>query len=229
VGAHPTTNTAAALSHQDPFGDTVAILRVAQLGHPILRQVAAPVKPEDLSSPEFQRLCDDMLETMDEYDGAGLAAPQVHVSLRVVVCALSRERPAEFFINPVITPLTDELSASYEGCLSVEGLRGRVERPNHVRVEAFDRDGSAKEYVLKGFPATVIQHECDHLDGVLYIDRADPRSLAFLAEYRRHGPLVTNPEDYDDDEEGEEYEGEDDDLDEEIDDDPNDPTDEDTR
>jgi hypothetical protein len=75
----------------------------------------------------------------------------------------------------------------------------------------------------------VIQHECDHLDGVLYIDRADPRSLAFLAEYRRHGPLVTNPEDYDDDEEGEEYEGEDDDLDEEIDDDPNDPTDEDTR
>jgi peptide deformylase len=167
----------------------LAILKVAQMGHPVLRMVAEPVDAELIESTEFQQLCDDMLETMEEYDGAGLAAPQVHVTLRVVVLVLDDDRGPEFLVNPVITPLTTVTKRTYEGCLSVEGLRGAVERPRHVRVEALDRDGTEKTYELEGFPAIVVQHECDHLDGVLYVDRVDTKTLAFLKEYRRWGPL----------------------------------------
>ncbi len=166
----------------------MAILRVAQMGHPVLRMVAEPVDEEMLESEAFQEFCDDLLETMIEYDGAGLAAPQVHVSLRVVVLTLDDEAGPEFFVNPVITPLATELRRSWEGCLSVEGMRGAVERPAHVRIEALDRDGTPKAYELHGFPATVVQHECDHLDGVLYIDRVEPKTLMFQREYRRFGP-----------------------------------------
>jgi peptide deformylase len=165
----------------------LAILRVAQMGHPVLREVAKPVDEETLRSPEFQKFCDDLLETMEEYDGAGLAAPQVHTSLRVVVLTLDPESGPEFLINPEITVLTEATSRTSEGCLSVEGLRAAVDRPNHVRVIALDRDGSMKGYELKGFPAVVVQHECDHLDGVLYVDRCDPKTMSFLKEYRRYG------------------------------------------
>lgn len=167
----------------------MAILKVAQMGHPVLRRVADPVDPAVIDTPGFQAFCDDLLETMEEYDGAGLAAPQVHMSLRVAVLVLDEERGAEFFINPVVTPLTDELVRTYEGCLSVEGMRAAVDRPSKVRVEALDRDGSAKAYELEGFPAVVVQHEFDHLDGILYVDRCDTSTLAFLPEYRRYGPL----------------------------------------
>lgn len=167
----------------------MAILKVAQLGHPVLRQVAEPVPPEMIATESFQRLCDDLLETMYAYEGAGLAAPQVHVSLRVAVLTLSDELEPEFFINPVITPLTDETQRYVEGCLSVEGLRGVVHRPSRIRVQALDRDGSAKAYELEGFPAIVVQHECDHLDGVLFVDRVVPTTLAFLKEYRQFGAL----------------------------------------
>lgn len=167
----------------------MAILRVAQLGHPVLRLVARPVTAEEIASEEFQRFCDDMLETMDEYDGSGLAAPQVHASLRVVVLSLDGEREPEFFVNPVIEVLGEEKSSMMEGCLSVEGMRARVWRPNHIRVQALDRYGKPKAYELEGFPAVVTQHECDHLDGVLYVDRCDTRTLAFMAEYRRFGPV----------------------------------------
>jgi peptide deformylase len=184
----------------------LSILRVAQLGHPILRQVAREVSLEELASPEFQTFLDDLLETMIEYDGAGLAAPQVHRSVRAVVLELDEEKGPEFLINPVITVLGESTRHTWEGCLSVEGLRGRVERPDHVQVLALDRDGSRKGYELKGFPAVVVQHECDHLDGVIYVDRADPRSLAFLREYKRHGPLVGSDDDLQDDEGWEEGE-----------------------
>ncbi|MCB9673719.1 MAG: peptide deformylase [Alphaproteobacteria bacterium] len=167
----------------------MAILKVAQLGHPVLRMVSRPVTVDEIETPDFQQFCDDLLDTMIEYDGTGLAAPQVHASIRVVVLSLDGEREPEFFINPVIDVLTEETSTMMEGCLSVEGMRGRVERPNKVRIEALDRDGTPKAYELEGFPAVVVQHECDHLDGVLYVDRCDTRTLAFMVEYRRFGPV----------------------------------------
>lgn len=180
----------------------MAILRVAQLGHPVLRLEAQPVTPDELVSPGFQQFCEDLLETMDEYDGAGLAAPQVHVSKRVVVLTLSDEVGPEFLVNPVITVLSETTRRTWEGCLSVEGMRGLVERPDHVRVDALSRTGEPIAYELRGFPAVVVQHECDHLDGVIYIDRVLPRALMFVSEYRRWGPPdeYNDPSDFDDDE-----------------------------
>ena len=178
------------------LGAPLAILRVAQLGHPVLRLVAQPVDPEQILTDDFQRFLDDLLETMEEYDGAGLAAPQVHTSVRVVVLTLDPERGPEIMINPVITPLSDRVTRTVEGCLSVARMRGVVERAAHVRVEFLDRFGRAWSYELIGFPAVVVQHECDHLDGVVYVDRADPVTLAFLDEYERYGALDRLVEDY---------------------------------
>jgi peptide deformylase len=180
----------------------MAVLKVAHMGHPILREVAAPVPRERIATPEFQRFCDDLLETMYDEDGAGLAAPQVHVSERVVVFELDEDEGPMFLINPVITPLGDKTSAGYEGCLSVPGMRGRVERPSSIRVEAFDREGARFIFEAHGWAARVVQHECDHLDGVLYVDRATPKSLTFLPEYRRYGPPI--PTGADDEDEGDE-------------------------
>jgi peptide deformylase len=167
----------------------LAILRVAQMGHPVLRLVAQPVDPEVIPTEDFQRFLDDLLETMEEYEGAGLAAPQVHTSVRVVVLTLDPDTGPEFLINPEITVLSDLATRTVEGCLSVHGLRAVVERPAHIQVAALDRWGRRKVYELKGFPAVVVQHECDHLDGSLYVDRADPLTLAFLDEYQRFGSL----------------------------------------
>jgi peptide deformylase len=182
----------------------MAILKVAQIGHPVLRLVSREVTPEELRSPGLQVFLDDLLETMEEYDGAGLAAPQVHMPVRVVVLTVDEDRGPEFLINPRITVLSDHTRRTWEGCLSVEGFRALVERPDHIRLQALDRDGTAKEYELEGFPAVVVQHECDHLDGVLYVDRAAPRSLVNLREYRRFGPPAEYEDaaDDDDDDEG---------------------------
>jgi peptide deformylase len=169
------------------------------MGHPVLRQVAEPVSPEILGSGAFQRFCDDLLATTEEYEGAGLAAPQVHVPLRVVVLVLDDERGPEFLVNPVITPLTTDTVRTWEGCLSVEGMRAAVDRPSRIRLEALDRDGSEKRFELSGFPAVVVQHECDHLDGVLYIDRCDTKTLSFMREYRRFGPAAESPDEEEDD------------------------------
>jgi peptide deformylase len=168
----------------------MSILKVAHMGHPVLRQVAEPVAPDRFSTAEFQRFCDDLLESMYELDGAGLAAPQVHASLRVVVFELDEEDGPMFLVNPVVTPIGDERAGGYEGCLSVPNMRGRVDRFVAVHVEAHDRHGDLISFEAHGWAARVVQHECDHLDGVLYVDRADPRSLAFLPEYRKYGPLV---------------------------------------
>jgi len=167
----------------------VAILKVAQMGHPVLRRPADPVDPEVIATPAFQQICRDLLETMDEYDGAGLAAPQVHLSVRLVVLTLADSDGPEIWVNPQITPLTDTTASMFEGCLSIEGLRGRVSRPARVHVRFLDHQGTPHAYVLQGFPAVVAQHECDHLDGVLFVDRVDTRTLAFLPEYRRYGSL----------------------------------------
>lgn len=182
----------------------MAVLAVAHMGHPILRRVAEPVDPAELATPAFQAFCDDLLVSMQEHDGVGLAAPQVHVSKRVVVCVPDEDIGPMFLINPVITPLSAETETGYEGCLSVPGMRGMVARPVSIRVVALGRDGRRVAFEAHGWAARVVLHECDHLDGVLYVDRADPRSLAFLPEFRKFGPLVPADDDAEEDEDGEE-------------------------
>ena len=173
----------------------MAILKVARLGHPVLRRIAEPVSPEAIGSPEIQRLIDDMLETMDEYDGAGLAAPQVHVSRRIVIYGVrsnprypdAEEVPLTVLVNPKIVPATSDMEEDWEGCLSVPDLRGRVPRYTRVKVEAYGRDGRPLRFPADGFHARVVQHECDHLDGTVYLDRMRSlASLSFLPEFHRY-------------------------------------------
>jgi len=173
----------------------MAILKVARLGHPVLRQVAEPVSPEAITSPEIQGLIEDMFETMAEYDGAGLAAPQVHVSRRVVIYGVEHNPrypdaeavPSTVLINPSVTALTEQEEEDWEGCLSLPGLRGLVPRVTRVRVDAYGRDGRRLRFEAEGFHARVVQHECDHLDATLYVDRMrSMASLTFLDEFQRH-------------------------------------------
>ena len=173
----------------------MAVLKVAHLGHPILRQVAEPVPPEAIGAPDVQRLIDDMWETMDDHDGAGLAAPQVHVSRRVVIYGVEANPrypdadavPRTVLINPKLTPLAQHQEEDWEGCLSVPDLRGKVPRFTRVRVEAYARDGRRLRFTAEGFHARVVQHECDHLDGKVYLDRMrSMETLSFLPEFQRY-------------------------------------------
>lgn len=177
----------------------MAILSVARMGNPVLRLRAEPVPVEEIGTADFQRFCDDLLDSMHEHDGVGLAAPQVHVSRRVVVLQVDEEQGPLFLINPVVTPITEERSTAYEGCLSLPGLRGMVARWRAVRVDAYTRSGARVAFEAHEWGARVVQHECDHLDGVLYLDRAEPGSMCFLEEFRRHGPPVPSDEDDEDD------------------------------
>jgi len=173
----------------------MAVLKVAHLGHPILRRVAEPVPPEGIGAPEIQRLIDDMFETMADHDGAGLAAPQVHVSRRIVIYGVEANPrypdadavPTTVLINPTLTPLGQEQDEDWEGCLSVPDLRGKVPRFTRVRVEAYGRDGKRLRFTAEGFHARVVQHECDHLDGKVYLDRMrSMETLSFLPEFQRY-------------------------------------------
>jgi peptide deformylase len=168
----------------------MSILKVARMGHPVLRQPAAPINPKDITGPEVQRLIRDMLETMLEYNGVGLAAPQVHVPRRLVLCGGGEDEDGKLImrvlINPEIEPTTEQTAGMWEGCLSVPGMRGYVERPSAVDVKAFNEKGERVELALSGFPAVVVQHECDHLDGTLYVDRLkDSRLFAYEEEAER--------------------------------------------
>jgi peptide deformylase len=152
----------------------MAIREVLRMGHPVLRQVAAPV--ERFGTPELARLLEDMKDTMAHENGAGLAAPQIGESVRVVIFGVSanprypdaEEVPFTVLVNPVITFLTEETEDGWEGCLSVPGMRGVVPRRTSLRYEGFDEQGRRIERVASGFHARVVQHECDHLDGILY-------------------------------------------------------------
>ena len=168
----------------------MSIRKIAKMGHPILRKMAAPIPTEDITSPKIQRLINDMLDTVIDANGAGLAAPQVHESKRLVVLELDEMEGYQIWINPVITPLTDDHMLTFEGCLSIPGLRGAVARPTKISVEAFDRDGKEISLTLDGFSAVVAQHECDHLDGVLYIDRVETQTLAYMEEYRKYNKII---------------------------------------
>ena len=175
----------------------MAILKIARMGHPVLAHGADPVG--DPSAPEIRRLVADMMETMIDANGAGLAAPQVHVPLRVVVFQAPAERsdglseaelydhtaPLTVLINPQIEVIGAEREGGWEGCLSVPGLRGFVERPAHIHYRGVDHEGHPVERVAKGFHARVVQHECDHLDGILYPERmSDLKQLIFESEAR---------------------------------------------
>lgn len=184
----------------------MTLRKIARAGHPVLRQRAGELQPEALATAEVQRLIDDMVETMRDAGGAGIAAPQVHEPVRIAVLEVRANRrypglpsiPLTVLVNPVLTALVgspgaplDERDAvtMYEGCLSVPGLRGRVRRPRRVSVTALDRHGHELRFAWEGLASSVVQHECDHLDGVLFIDRAEPGTLMFLDEYEQHVPL----------------------------------------
>lgn len=170
------------------------ILKVARLGHPVIRTAAKPVELDRIVTSEFQGLLDDMVETMREYSGVGLAAPQVYLPLQIAVLEVAQnprypEAPSvalTYLINPVVEFLGEEKVEGWEGCLSIPEMRGIVPRWRRLRVRAVGRQGEPLDIVAEDFHARVIQHETDHLKGEVYIDRmADMRSLAHLPEWQR--------------------------------------------
>ena len=172
----------------------MTIRKIATIGHPVLREQARPLTLDELRSPEGQRLIDDMIDTMRDANGAGLAANQVHEAVRIAVIEVANNPrypykpsiPLTVVVNPVVTPLDDEMVAINEGCLSVPNLRGEVARHVNVRVQYLDRDGVAHDEVKRGLTAGTFQHELDHLDGVLFLDRVtDPTTLATWEQFER--------------------------------------------
>ena len=184
----------------------MSILKVARMGHPVLRTRAKPLDPADIKSPRVQQLIDDMFETMQEYQGVGLAAPQVHESLRLFVAGIApnvddddedeEDRvPLMALINPEITVVGDDTADEWEGCLSIPDIRGRVTRAREIKVKAYDRKGRRVEINARNFTARVIQHETDHLDGILFFDRmASFETLTFLDEFGKYWSRRNVPE-----------------------------------
>jgi peptide deformylase len=183
----------------------LAILKVARLGHPVLRQPCRDLERDEILSPRIRQLVRDMKATMDEYGGVGLAAPQVHESVRIALIefsadgtryAIEESQPLLVLFNARVHVLDPTPAGFWEGCLSLPGLRGWVERPSKIRVDYLDEAAEPRQLVAEGFLATVCQHELDHLDGALYVDRiADPHRFAFLEEFARfHQPAEPTPE-----------------------------------
>ena len=166
----------------------MAIRKIARLGHPVLRIPADPVPIDTISSPEIQELIQDMRDTVADANGAGLAAPQIFESKQIVLLDLNDEMTV--WINPRIRALSDEMVIGFEGCLSVPNMRGAVARYHRIHVDGFNEDGTPFSIELEDHPAVVAQHECDHLQGILYVDRVEPFTLSFLEEYRNYGHLL---------------------------------------
>ena len=173
----------------------MAVREIVTIGDPALRERAREVAPEELRSPGVQELIDDLIETKRSANGAGLAANQVGERLRVAVAEVEGtnprypykpEIPLTVMVNPVIEPVDDEEIEINEGCLSVPDLRGYLERHAAIRVRYLDRYGVEHTDVRRGLAAGTFQHEVDHLDGVLFVDRADPRTLSTWDQYERH-------------------------------------------
>lgn len=170
----------------------MAILKIARMGHPVLRTPAQPV--EDATAPEIARLVEDMIDTMHDATGAGLAAPQVHVPLRLVTFNVPRGRDVSqeggidltVLINPEIIPIGDETETAFEGCLSLPGMTGQVTRPSHIKYRAQNLKGEWFEVEATGFHARVVQHEVDHLDGIVYPQRmTDLSTFGFVEELQK--------------------------------------------
>jgi peptide deformylase len=171
----------------------MSILKVARMGHPVLRAKARPLEKAEIRSAPIQQLIENMFDTMTEYHGVGLAAPQVHEGVRLFVAALEAgddEGDASELIaviNPEIIIVDADVVEDWEGCLSIPDIRGRVPRAREIKVRALDRTGARIELNAHDFPARVIQHETDHLDGVLFFDRMTSlASMTFLDEYSRY-------------------------------------------
>lgn len=171
----------------------MSILKIARMGHPVLRAKARALDRAEITSATIQRLIDDMVETMAEYHGVGLAAPQVHEGVRLFVAALDAKEDGKAdaeplaIINPEISVVGSDIVEDWEGCLSIPDIRGRVPRAREIKVRAFDRKGEPIDISAHDFPARVIQHEADHLDGVLFFDRMRALdTLTFLDEYARY-------------------------------------------
>src|ERR1043165_3396945 len=172
----------------------MAIRKIAQIGHPVLRQVAREVTRAELVTPAVQTFIDDLVETMRDADGAGLAAIQVYEPVRI--CAIEvRDNPRypykpkiplTILVNPVLSPVGDEQFSNNEGCLSVPNLRGTVKRFVHLRGQAWDRHGNPIDEVVHGLKAGTYQHEVDHLDGKIFVDRADPTTFTTWTEFERY-------------------------------------------
>ena len=161
------------------------------MGHPVLRERARRLDKSDIKSAVIQKLIDDMIDTMHEYHGVGLAAPQVHEGVRIFVGLLDEDPDSKsdafVVINPEIVPASHAMEEGWEGCLSIPDIRGKVPRYTDIVVRAMDRTGRAIELALKNFPARVAQHETDHLDGVLFFDRMKEfGTLTFMDEYSRY-------------------------------------------
>ena len=173
----------------------MALLKIAKLGHPVLRQPAAAVDESEIPAPAFQKFIDDMIDTMRESDGVGLAAPQVHASRRLVLievkgphprCPDQPDVPLTVLINPQVVSHAKEVEQDWEGCLSVPDLRGKVPRWKSIEVKALDRNGQPVTLQAGGFFARVIQHELDHLDGVMFLERmSDLLTLTHLREFQK--------------------------------------------
>ncbi|HTL00156.1 MAG TPA: peptide deformylase [Pseudomonadales bacterium] len=174
----------------------MAVRKIIRMGHPTLRKPARRLEARELKSPEIGRLVNDMIDTLNDAGGIGLAAPQIDEPVRLAIIEIDGGQsrygeipamPLTVFVNPTIEIVDPKAAGYWEGCLSVPGLRGWVERPQFVRVSYQDLDGKKHAIELKGFLATVFQHEFDHLDGKLYIDRmTDPTKLVFEEEYLRY-------------------------------------------
>jgi peptide deformylase len=173
----------------------VTVLSIRELGDPVLRQRAREVSAEELATPAIQQLIDDMIETKRAANGAGIAAPQVGESLRIAIAEVQPNNPRypykppiplTVLVNPVLEPLDDELVAINEGCLSVPDLRGELTRHVRLRVRYLDREGDESTEIKRGLTAGTFQHEVDHLDGILFVDRADPRTLSTWEHYERY-------------------------------------------
>jgi peptide deformylase len=168
----------------------MSILKVAHMGHPVLREKAEAIDRSAFRNPLLQKLIDDMIETMHEYHGVGLAAPQVHEGVRLFVGLLDEDpdpkTPATVVVNPEIVPIGSGQVEGWEGCLSIPDIRGMVPRYTDITLKALDRTGKPFEMTLKKFAARVAQHESDHLDGVLFFDRmASMQTLTYLEEFSR--------------------------------------------
>ena len=179
----------------------MSILKVARMGHPVLRERARALDKSELRHPLLQKLIDDMIDTMHEYHGVGLAAPQVHEGVRIFVGLLDEDpgskSEASILINPEIVPHGEAREDGWEGCLSIPDIRGMVPRYTDITVAALDRHGKKVEMRLKNFAARVAQHETDHLDGVLFFDRMTSfETLTYMDEYSRYH---AKDEDEDDD------------------------------
>jgi peptide deformylase len=168
----------------------MSIRRVLKMGHPLLRQPARSLEADEIGSPVLAALLEDMVDTLHDYGGIGLAAPQVGESIRLAIIEIAggpsrygelEDLPLSVFVNPFIEVLDESTEGYWEGCLSVPGLRGFVERPQHIKVNYTTLEGDDRSMELNGFTATVFQHEFDHLDGKLFVDRMTELCLVVFA------------------------------------------------